>query len=481
MADRSPSAGAGARGSSRATFVEGSTMRHVVVMTVTGSVGLMAIFAVDFLNLVYISMLGEAELAAAIGYAGTVLFFTMSLSIGLNISATALTARALGAGDRDLARRRAGSSLLFVTVVLSLVTIALMPFLGLALDFLGASGRTHDIAHRFLLMVVPSVPVLGVGMVFSGLLRACGDARRAMYVTLAGAMTTAILDPILIFGFHLGVDGAAITSVISRTVLFAIGYWGCVRLHRLVAMPRLAHLRADLGSILGIAVPAVATQLATPIGNAYVTATIAAFGDPAVAAWAIIGRLIPVAFGAIFALSGSIGPILGQNLGAGQYERLRRALLDSLIFASLYVVALSLVLWLAQDEIVYLFGARGESEAVVRFFCTWIAGTFLFWGALFVANAAFNNLGFPALATLFNWGRATLGTMPFVAVGAAWWGAEGVLIGQGIGAVLFGTAAVATCFRVIRHIGRPPDAGRTPALRWFAMPPFTSGKGGTAG
>ena len=94
MADRSPSAGAGARGSSRATFVEGSTMRHVVVMTVTGSVGLMAIFAVDFLNLVYISMLGEAELAAAIGYAGTVLFFTMSLSIGLNISATALTARA---------------------------------------------------------------------------------------------------------------------------------------------------------------------------------------------------------------------------------------------------------------------------------------------------------------------------------------------------------------------------------------------------
>ena len=58
-------------------------MRHVVVMTATGSIGVMAIFIVDFLNLFYISLLGQQELAAAIGYAGTVLFFTVSLCIGI--------------------------------------------------------------------------------------------------------------------------------------------------------------------------------------------------------------------------------------------------------------------------------------------------------------------------------------------------------------------------------------------------------------
>ena len=61
---------------SRGRFTEGSTMRHVIVMTATGSVGLMAIFLVDFANLFYIAQLGQQELAAAIGYAGTILFFT---------------------------------------------------------------------------------------------------------------------------------------------------------------------------------------------------------------------------------------------------------------------------------------------------------------------------------------------------------------------------------------------------------------------
>ena len=66
-------------------------------MTATGSIGLMAIFVVDFLNLFYIALLGQAELAAAIGYAGTVLFFTISFSIGVSIAGTALVSRALGA------------------------------------------------------------------------------------------------------------------------------------------------------------------------------------------------------------------------------------------------------------------------------------------------------------------------------------------------------------------------------------------------
>ena len=78
-------------------FTRGPIMRHVAVMTATGSIGLMAIFVVDFLNLFYIAMLGEQELAAAIGYAGTVLFFTVSLCIGVTIAGTALVSRALGA------------------------------------------------------------------------------------------------------------------------------------------------------------------------------------------------------------------------------------------------------------------------------------------------------------------------------------------------------------------------------------------------
>ena len=95
-------------------FTRGPIMRHVAVMTATGSIGLMAIFVVDFLNLFYIAMLGEQELAAAIGYAGTVLFFTVSLCIGVTIAGTALVSRALGARQREEARRLATSSLVYM-------------------------------------------------------------------------------------------------------------------------------------------------------------------------------------------------------------------------------------------------------------------------------------------------------------------------------------------------------------------------------
>src|SRR5215213_786163 len=144
-------------------LTQGSIMRHVVVMTATGSIGLMAIFVVDFLNLFYISRLGEQELAAAIGYAGTVLFFTISFSIGISIAGTALVSRALGARQREEARRLATSSLVFMAVVTLALTLLTLPLLAPILTLFGATGRTHEIAWRFLLIVLPTTPLMGLG------------------------------------------------------------------------------------------------------------------------------------------------------------------------------------------------------------------------------------------------------------------------------------------------------------------------------
>jgi Na+-driven multidrug efflux pump len=88
-----------------AVFLKGNLFRHISVMSLTSSVGLMAVFLVDFVDMIFISMLGKAELAAAVGYAGAILFFTTSVGIGMAIAGGALVARALGADDADLARR----------------------------------------------------------------------------------------------------------------------------------------------------------------------------------------------------------------------------------------------------------------------------------------------------------------------------------------------------------------------------------------
>jgi len=87
-----------------ARFVTGSIMRHVVVMTLTSAVGLMALFLVDLADLYFLSLLNKTEITAAIGYAGTLGFANLSISIGIGIAAVALVARQLGAGNADKAR-----------------------------------------------------------------------------------------------------------------------------------------------------------------------------------------------------------------------------------------------------------------------------------------------------------------------------------------------------------------------------------------
>jgi putative MATE family efflux protein len=464
-----------------AKFTTGSTMRHVVVMTMTSSVGLIAIFIVDALNLFYISLLGIQELAAAVGFAGTLMFFSLSVAIGLTIATSALVSRALGRGDREEAARIGGASMVFMSLSMAAIVIVVWPFLRDLTALLGARGETLDLATRFLQIVIPSTPIMALGMCASGILRGLGDARRAMYVTLAAGIAAAIFDPILIFGLGLGLDGAAIATFFSRVVLLIVGIHGAHHVHRLIKLPDRARLAAAFRPFFAIGLPAVLTQIATPFGNAYVTAAIARFGDDAVAGWAIIGRIVPVAFGAIFALSGAVGPILGQNYGARRYERLNSTMRDSLTFIIVYVVAIWALLAIFSGGIASLFGAREEARALVIFFCLFAAGSFLFNGALFVANAAFNNLGFPAYSTLFNWGRSTLGVIPFVWAGAHLYGAAGVLAGWGLGAVVFGIAAVMVCFRVVRAIGdRAPPEERRPGPPPAANSPFSSEKAATS-
>ena len=76
-----------------AKFTKGSILKHVIIMSLTSSLGLMAIFIVDLLDMFFLSLLGEIELASAVGYAGTISFFTTSIGIGISIAMGALISR----------------------------------------------------------------------------------------------------------------------------------------------------------------------------------------------------------------------------------------------------------------------------------------------------------------------------------------------------------------------------------------------------
>ncbi len=485
LADIEPTGGTAASGPAQPvgqpvaipkTFVEGSTMRHIAVMTAAGSFGLMSVFLVDLADLYFLSLLGEVAVAAAIGYAGTLLFFLISISIGTTIAAATLVSRAIGAGEGARARRLATSTLIYAAILSALFAAVMFVYVEDCLALLGAEGRADELAASYLRIVLPSTPLLGFSMVASGILRGRGDPRRSMYVTLAGAVVNAICDPIFIFGFGLGVEGAAVASFLSRIAMVVVGLNGLIRVHDLLARPDAIGFFKDIRPITAIALPAMLTNIATPVGNAYMTWSIAPFGVSAVAGWAIVGRILPVAFGGIFALSGAIGPIIGQNYGANRLDRVRRAYIDGLIFITAYVLVLWAILFFARGFIVEAFSATGEGADLVLLFCTLVAGSFVFVGILFVSNAAFNTLGYPYLSTAFNWGRATLGTIPFVAVGKYLMGAEGVLWGQAAGGIVFGLLGAIVGYRLVTHLHNKPP-GDPPAPLWrIALSPMSSGK-----
>jgi Na+-driven multidrug efflux pump len=242
--------------------------------------------------------------------------------------------------------------------------------------------------------------------------------------------------------------------VISRLILLAVGWRGAVGVHDLIARPSLGAARSDFGPIMGIGFPAIMANMATPIGSAYTLRVFSDLGEPAIAAAAIIDRVTPVAFGVIFALTGSVGPIIGQNFGAKRMGRVRRALSDSFILSIGYVLFAWAVLALAAPALVSAFEARGDSADYVLFYCRYGVGQWLFLACLFVANTAFNNLGFPVLTMAFNWGRATLGTIPFVTFGARHGGVQGGLVGVAVGSAVFGLLAVGTAYGATARLAK---------------------------
>ena len=439
-------------GVNEAVFVRGSILRHVLVMSATGSVGLVSVFIVDLLSLIYISWLGKPHLTAGVGFATQISFFYISMQVGLSIAVGALVARQIGAGDRSGARQIAASALFHIAVLTFVLSLASLPLVKPMLELIGAKGETLEAALLFSYITIPSNALLALGMATSSVLRAVGDARRSMYVLLSGAIVTALLDPILILVLRFDVAGAAASTVVARCIYACIGFWGVIRVHDMLGGVTPAGLLRHLRPLLAIALPAIAANLAAPVSTTYALKIFATYGEQVIAAITVVDRVTSVAFGATFALSGAVGPVIGQNFGARRLDRVRSTLMICYGVAIVYGLIVWAILAAGAPWIVTAFAATGEMAELITFYMHIGVFAWLFLSCLFAANAAFNNLGYPMLAMIFNWGRGTLGTIPFVTIGAYYGGPKGGIIGGGAGAALFGIIAIIVSFVIANRL-----------------------------
>lgn len=437
----------------RGRFLTGSTMGHVVRMTLTGAFGITFVFVVDAANLFWISRLGDPRLVAAIGYAFAIQFFSVSSGIGLMIAATALVSRSIGAGQRATARRQVTSAAAIAAAIQTALAVLIVVFRHDLLAMAGARGETAALAARYLAISLPSLGIMAVGMIANGALRAEGDGRRSMLVTLTSGFVAMFIDPLLIYGLGLGLDGAALGLVLFRFIMLGMALRFAIATHDLVASPRLADIGDTLRPFLLIAVPAILTQLATPVGNYALTSVMSQYGDDAMAGWAVVGRLTVVAFGGIFPLAGAIGGIFGQNYGARLHDRLRSTYRDALLFGAVYTLITWGLLASLGDSVARAFKLAPPGAEVVHAFTHLGAGGFIFASALFVSNAAFNALGRPMRSTLSNWLRDGLVTFPAAVLLAGWLGATGVIYAQAVASVVAGCIAAIWGWRHVVGLG----------------------------
>ena len=440
-----------------ARFITGSTWRHVILMTLTNSIGLTALFLVDLIDLYFLNLLGEQEMAASVGFSAQILFYITAMSIGLLVAVGILVSQHIGAQNTKLAKQIVASSLVIATVLLGIISAILLFYLEDILTLLGAKGRTFDLSLTYARIVLPSSVILVIGMVLSAVLRGLGDARRSMSSTLVCALVNLIFDPLLIFYFDMGISGAAWASVLARIAMLCYCLYSVVYIHKMLAMPKLKNIFNDFLPIAKLAGPALLTNLATPIGSTFVIREVSHYGDSAVAAYATIGRIIPVAFSVLFALSGAISPIIGQNFGAKKYRRVSETYRNSVIFAVGIVILVSAIIFIGRYHLLGLFNLSGEASQLLMLFCSGLTLFFIADGILFSTNSVFNSLGHPLYSTLFNYAKFFLGIIPSVYILSHFYGAKGVMIGQGIGPVLISIVAFGTCRRMIGGLKNNSD------------------------
>ncbi len=387
------------------------------LLRLTGPMALamMAFLVFNIVDTFYVGQLGADELAA-MAFTFPVVFTVMSLSFGLGAGASAVIARAAGAGDQSRVRRLTTDGIFLGLILVIIVATVGWFTIDPLFSALGAEGHFLELVRDYMAIWYLGVGFIVLPMTGNNAIRALGDTKTPAKIMVTAALTNLVLDPIFIFGLgpvpRLELQGAAIATVIAYLVTFVAAFWVLARRERLLVAPRPSTFGKSWASILHIGVPAAFTSMLTPITLAWLTRLAATQGPEVVAAFGVAGRIEGLGLIGVNAMGSVLTPFMGQNLGAGLRDRINEGQNFAFRFAALWGFSIATLLALGAPWIAAAFTPASAVQRELHLILLIIPLTYFAAGWINLAANASNGLGQPRDAVILNVFR-------LVAVGAA--------------------------------------------------------------
>lgn len=424
----------------------GSIKAHLARTSIPMMFGLLAIISIQLVDTYFISELGQLPLTA-ISFTFPITYMLFSIIMGISIGTSSVLSRLIGEKNYTDTHR-----MVTQIFIIALIMTALISCIGILTNnwlftLLGADEQSLPLIQDFMIPWYIGFPFVSLPIIGNGALRATGDSMTPGKIMVLAAIINLILDPILIFGkFSVpsyGIAGAAYATIISNVAALAIGLYYVAIKKKLTCAAAITQFRkyADtFKRIFHVGAPAAISNIIAPLASTILIAIIATHSQSAVAAFGLATRIEAILFIPMMALAVGLSPIIGQNFGARQLDRVHKTTNYALIFCMLWGLFSTVLLFFISEPFVALFTTEPDVIAIAVLYMTIIPITYGFANATNIWSSTYNAMGMPRRALIMNATKMLLTYIPLCFIGSHFYGLEGIIYAIALCYILTGTA-----------------------------------------
>ena len=388
-------------------FRSAAVPEAVLKTTVPAMIAMLMVLIYNLADTFFIGLTRDPYQLAAVSMAMPVFLIFMSVGTIFGIGGTSVISRALGEGRLEYAKKVCSFCMWSCVAIGLLLSALFLVGMEQILAWMGTSADTHDHVKTYLSIVSLGGPFVLISNCYSNVVRAEGQSQKAMMGQFMGNLLNVVLDPVMISFLGWGVAGAAVATVIGN--IFGACYYILFFLRRrsvLSIHPRDFSIKDRICSnVLAIGIPASLGSFMMSMSQIIMNGQMATFGDMAVAGVGVASKVIMITGMLCIGFGQGVQPLLGFCIGARLWDRFRKIMRFSIVFALCLGILMSIVCFVFSEQLVRIFITDPAAlDYGIRFLRILLTTGFLF-GIYYVLANALQAAGAATPALIVNLSR----------------------------------------------------------------------------